>query len=69
MIGLTEILHIDQKAMDKLIQPDFASAGRVHDWRNHVPGTLQAIWGQLSYESRLIIYYMAEDAAMREEWE
>jgi hypothetical protein len=49
--------------------PEFAKATRVHDWRNHVPEAVQAVWGTLSRDVRLAVLVMAEHAAGQEDWD
>ena len=48
---------------------NFSIVGQVHDWRNHVPGALEAIWSALSDETRGAIYLMADELAVGEEWD
>lgn len=49
--------------------PDFEHAGRVHDWRNHVPEWIPKSWSSLSTETRIVIYLMADYAAGEEAWD
>lgn len=49
--------------------PKFDEAGRVHDWRNHVPFYLKEMWTKLSKETRLVLAIMAADAADMEHWD
>ena len=50
-------------------EADFAHANRVHDWRNHVPADIKALWDDLTTEARAAVWLCAEEAASREEWE
>jgi hypothetical protein len=52
-----------------LREPKFEEAGRVHEWRNYVPDEIQALWAQLSDEARGAVYFVAEEAAGREDWD
>jgi hypothetical protein len=55
--------------------PDFtdgtfdAPAGRVHEWRNHVPHEIKTIWATLSDRERKLVAIMAERQASAEEWD
>lgn len=49
--------------------PEWAKAGKVHDWRNHVPEPVRAIWEHLQPVAKQAIYYMAVEIAGQEEWE
>ena len=72
------------KAMDKLFEselfdwqreridienPQFKKAGRIHDWRNHVPYEVKEVWNELSAEERKVFALMAGEAADMEEWD
>lgn len=48
---------------------DFAKAGRVHDWRNHIPEPIKPEWSTLPIEARALAWAMAHEAASAEEWE
>lgn len=48
---------------------EFAKAGKVHDWRNHVPDELVECWLELTDEARGVAVVFARAAADREEWE
>lgn len=49
--------------------PNFHKAGRVHDWRNHVPYDIKKIWKELSVEERKVIAFFAEEKASDEDWD
>jgi len=49
--------------------PKFDEAGRVHDWRNHVPFYLKEMWDRLSKETRLVLAILAAEAADEEPWD
>jgi hypothetical protein len=49
--------------------PQWDKAGKVHDWRNHVPREVQEIWDKLEPLAKQAIYFMATEAAGREEWD
>ena len=53
---------------ETLKNPEFGKAGRVHDWRNHVPECIVDTWDTLALESRLIAYIVADNASDNEEW-
>ncbi|SFF17074.1 hypothetical protein [Methylobacterium sp. yr596] len=49
--------------------PLWAHPDKVHDWRNHVPEAVQAIWGTFTAEQRIALVDWAEGLAEREEWD
>lgn len=68
MIDLSKLTS-NSGVFSAISNPQFENAGRVHDWRNYVPALLQEHWNELSVDSRLIVYAMAEDRASAEEWD
>lgn len=52
-----------------LVDPKWGQAGKVHDWRNHVPYFLMRHWQRLTTESRAVAYLCARKSADREDWE
>jgi hypothetical protein len=68
-----EIIAASQygKVMDgSLDDPRWAQAiNAVHDWRNHVPDVIRAVWDQLNEVARASVFYMASEAANAEEWD
>jgi hypothetical protein len=62
-------LKLGEYEFPNLDKPEFENAGRVHDWRNHVPDDIKEVWGQLSYEAKFIAAYVADEAAGKEEWD
>lgn len=60
----------DQVYRDFDLKTDtFDRAGRVHDWRNHVPEIVKSVWGNLAAFDRALVAIVAEQAADSEEWE
>lgn len=57
-----------QDQRDAIENPDFGSRGTVHDWRNYIPAALQFNWQKLSFEMRMLAYFMAEQEADKEQW-
>lgn len=49
--------------------PCFETAGKCHDWRNHIPYEWQKNWFVFTERERQIIAVMAETAADKEEWD
>ena len=47
----------------------FNRTTRVHDWRNHVPESVEQRWHTLSNTERLLVVEVAEYSAEREEWD
>ncbi len=52
-----------------LDNPEFAKAGKVHDWRNYVPDDWQLNWDKFTHRERNLIAVMAEIQAENEEWD
>lgn len=52
-----------------LSHPDWANADKVHDWRNHVPEAVRAIWETFTPEQREALVSWAEELASAEEWD
>ena len=49
--------------------PEFKKAGRIHDWRNHIPYPVKQIWNELSEEERKVFAQMAGISANNEDWD
>lgn len=49
--------------------PNWESGGRVHNWHNHVPDGVQAIWHSFDDNQKFALYRWAEDLSDAEEWE
>jgi len=49
--------------------PQWADAGRVHDWRNHVGARAREMWHTFTPEQRMALAADAEWRAGCEEWE
>jgi hypothetical protein len=49
--------------------PEWEKATKVHDWRNHVPENIQAMWGTFTIEQRMALVEWGESLASQEEWE
>jgi hypothetical protein len=48
--------------------PQFIKAYGHYDWRNHVPESIQKMWKELTMESRVVAYLVAESEARKETW-
>ncbi|BBO30833.1 hypothetical protein PLANPX_0445 [Lacipirellula parvula] len=63
-----KIGHICAKDVLAAIEkPDWASAGRRYDWRNHIPYQLHDSWANLGTEAKLVAYIICEVAARSED--
>lgn len=62
-------VYVSPEAAAAGAAPHFDKAGRVHDWRNHVPEGVQAIWSTFSAEQRAALVAWADHLAGNEEWE
>lgn len=49
--------------------PEWEKAGRVHDWRNHVPDEIRAIWSTFTAEQQYELYRWADEIASNEHWD
>jgi hypothetical protein len=49
--------------------PEWENATKVHDWLNHVPEHIQAIWPTFSDEQKKAIARWAEESASNEHWD
>lgn len=56
-------------AVDVVEPVDWNNNHKVHDWKNYVPEIVQELWNELTMESRMIAYMMAEQQASNEEWD
>ena len=50
-------------------EPNFAAAGKVHDWRNYIGERTRNMWGTFSIEQRLALALDASDRASNEDWD
>jgi hypothetical protein len=65
-----DALTIEPRELDAMLEsPEFDMAGKCHDWRNHVPGLVRELWGELPVEARFVAWYMGKIQADREEWD
>ena len=49
--------------------PDWKSAGRVHEWKNYISDPLREIWHSFSDEQKAKIAHSADESASQEEWD
>lgn len=49
--------------------PDWAAAGRVHDWKNYASEWLQEVWPSLSDEQARAVAASLDDVAAAEHWD
>lgn len=54
---------------EDVTSPDWGEGGRVHNWRNHVPEHIRAVWGTFTDEQRRALVGWAEQLADAEEWD
>lgn len=55
--------YTTELSMIDINNPDFKSASKVHDWRNHVPNDWKENWEQFTERERKIIAVMAQTRA------
>ncbi len=49
--------------------PRWSEAGLVHDWRNHAPDRIKAIWLTFTPEQRLALARSYDEEASNEHWD
>lgn len=49
--------------------PNWESAGRIHDWRNHVSEEIQDMWDTFTDEQKRALQQQAQQQAEAEEWD
>lgn len=49
--------------------PDFANAGRVHEWKNYVSEEIRAMWSSFPDHLKQALARQAEERAECEEWD
>lgn len=60
----------DWSGSDKqILNPEWGKAGKVHDWRNHVPEVIRNNWLAFSEDQRRLLFQWADDLAGQEQWE
>ena len=59
----------DKELQDRVVNPRFEDAGKIHDWRNHVLESWVENWTEFSVRERELIIIMAEQQANKEEWD
>lgn len=52
-----------------LDDPEWSEAGKVHDWRNHVPEEVRELWETLDFAGRYCVALMAIKHADNENWD
>lgn len=55
--------------IDRIIYPDFGSAGKSHDWRNYIPLEVRDLWDKLDIDGQILVFYLAQQLADTENWD
>jgi hypothetical protein len=50
-------------------RPNWADAGKVHEWKNYISEEVQAMWDTFSDDQKQALARQAEDKADCEEWD
>lgn len=66
---MRELLRVGAGYPSDLHSPEWDGRGKVHNWRNHVPIEIQINWQALSDDEKLLVWFVCEESATREEWE
>lgn len=62
-------VHVSPQEAAAGADPHCEGAGKTHDWRNHVPEGVRAIWGTFTPEQRAALVAWADKLASDEEWD
>lgn len=54
---------------EHIIFPEWDKAGKVHDWRNHVPQNVRNLWDTFTIIQLKALYAWAYNLAMEERWD
>lgn len=61
---MDEIAHkIAERLERAALNPEWDKARKTHDWRNHVPENVQAMWSTFTMEQRMALVEWAESLA------
>lgn len=68
--GLSTYPNYEYSAEKALMDSSkFCQSWGVHQWDDYVPDKVREIWNELPFQSRLIIFLMAEELASKEKWD
>lgn len=68
--GISRYPHYEYSIEKALMDSSkFRQSRGVHQWDDYVPDKVREIWNELPFQSRLIIFLMAEELASKEEWD
>lgn len=66
----THRLQIIERGLPPYVRkPDWSRSGLTHDWRNHVPNEIRAIWYTFTEDQLAALYGWADKLADNEEWD
>jgi hypothetical protein len=60
---------LDERDQQQCLKPEWELAGKVHDWRNHIPDHVQRIWETFTLDQKAALFVWAEYDASNEEWD
>ncbi len=60
--------YVSAEAAKAGADPKWAKAGKIHDWRNHVPAKVRRIWHTFTPEQLAAIVDWADRLAFDENW-
>lgn len=66
---MTKETYVTPRAAKAGSDPLWDQSTSIHDWRNHVPEAVQAIWDTFTQEQRVALVDWAEELASGEEWD
>jgi hypothetical protein len=63
------VIDLGIKPPPNFDNPSWETRSETYDWRNYVPPQLRAAWLQMSDEARAAAAIVAQEVALREEWD
>ena len=60
---------MDDEYEKAAIAPNWAEAGRVHDWRNYIEEDIREMWETFTIEQKRALVKNADEIASNEEWD
>ncbi|KOX53825.1 hypothetical protein ADL19_14700 [Streptomyces purpurogeneiscleroticus] len=61
--------HVSVEEVKAGAYPRWSEAGKVHDWRNHVPDEIRSMWSTFTPSQINELVDWAQDLASKEEWD
>ena len=62
-------MELTEWLKEQAVEPKWNEAGKVHDWRNHVPPDIRKMWGSFMVVQRYALVAWADELASNEHWD